>query len=481
MARTGPEPALRAPTATKDITGLPNAFALFALIAWPAASALLFRALSIPRALIASLLLAYLFLPPPPAGFDFPLLPALTKDTIPNMVVVVICLALAREPIQWLPAHPLGKVLVLIFVLSPIVTVISNAEPVFYGRVGLPGLRLREAIALCMQQALFVAPMLLARHFIVTERHRRDVMVALMLCGLLYSLPALVEVRLSPQLNLWVYGYYQHSFEQTIRFGGYRPLVFLYHGIWLAFFLMTTAFAALALMRAEQSRAYLGYAAASAYLLVVLFLCKSAGALIFAAAFAPVIAFAGRKMQLHIAVALAFLAVAYPAMKGADIVPVDRMLAAAEEISIDRANSLRFRFDNEDILLERAFEKPLFGWGSWGRNHILDPETGRILTVTDGRWIIVIGVFGWLGFIAEFGLLTLPIFVMWWRGIRGDAGGMSPFAGPLALMLAINVVDLIPNATITPVTFILAGTLLGYAERYSRRRPVRTPVFQTIL
>ncbi len=465
----------------EDPTGMPNAFAYLALILWPVAAMAIFRALPLGRALVASLLVAYLFLPPPPAGFDFPLLPALTKDTIPNLVAIAICLVLAKEPIQWLPQSALGKALVVIFVMAPFMTVLTNQEPVFFGRSGLPGLRFAEAVAICLQQALFVAPMLLARHFLVAERDRRDVMIALMAGGLVYSLPALVEVRLSPQLNLWIYGYFQHSFEQSIRFGGYRPLVFLYHGIWLAFFLMTSALAATALMRAERSRAAYGLAAAAVYLLAVLFLCKSTGAILYAAAFTPVVALLGQKIQLHIAFVLAFLAVAYPLLKGADLVPVERMLAAAEEISADRAASLRFRFDNEDLLLERAYEKPVFGWGSWGRNHLHDPITGRITTVTDGRWIIVIGVFGWLGFIAEFGLLTLPVFLMWWRGIRGESGDLSPFAGPIALMLAINVVDLIPNATITPVTFLLAGTLLGYAERYVPRRRARYVAFETVL
>lgn len=460
---------------------MPNAIATLALIIWPLASVMIFRALPLNRALVASLLVAYLFLPPPPAGFDFPLLPPLSKDTIPNLVVVVICLLLAKEPIQWLPASAIGKVLVLIFVLAPFVTVLTNQEPVFFGRAGLPGLRFREAVAICLQQALFVAPLLLARHFLYREQDQRDVMLALVIAGLVYSLPALLEIRLSPQLNLWIYGYFQHSFEQTIRFGGYRPLVFLYHGIWLAFFLMTAALAALALMRAERSRSAYGYAAAAVYLLIVLFLCKSAGALLFAAAFAPVVALMGQRFMLHTACLLAFVALAYPALRGADMVPVDEMLAVAEEISADRAASLEFRFDNESILLDRAYEKPLFGWGSWGRNHVLNPITGTIETVTDGRWIIAIGMFGWLGFLAEFGLLSLPIFIMWWRGIRGEKGDLSPFAGPIALMLAINLIDLIPNATITPVTFLLAGTLLGYAERYVPRRREKFVAFETVL
>jgi len=181
---------------------------------------------------------------------------------------------------------------------------------------------------------------------------------------------------------------------------------------------------------------------------------------------------------LHLAVALACVALAYPVMKGAGVVPTEAILAQAARIDDDRANSLRFRFQQEDILLDRAYEKPLFGWGSWGRNHILDENTGAILTVTDGRWIILIGVLGWVGFLAEFGLLTLPIFLIWRKAMQGDAAALSPWIAPLTLLLSVNVIDLIPNATITPLTWLLAGAVLGYAEAHVA---VRKPRFATPL
>jgi len=124
--------------------------------------------------------------------------------------------------------------------------------------------------------------------------------------------------------------------------------------------------------------------------------------------------------------------------------------------------------------LDRAREKPVFGWGSWGRNHILDPVSGAILTVTDGRWVITIGTYGWVGFLAEFGLLAWPLMLLAQRsrGIENEVE-MSPWLGPLALILAFNLFDLLPNATITTLTFLISGMLLGYTERrmsYRSRR-----------
>ena len=460
-----------------------NILAALALVLWPVVSVWFFMKLSISRAILASVIVGYLFLPPVPAGFDPPLFPALNKDSIPNIVLVLACLYFSKSKIEWLPQNLFARVLVIIFVMSPLLTVMTNSDPVFYApRVWLPGLRFVEAIAICIQQALFLAPFLLARQFLFAEHHQREFMIALVIGGLVYSIPALIEVRLSPQLNLWIYGFFQHSFEQTVRFGGYRPLVFLYHGIWLAFFLMTATIAAISLFRGTKGKQMWKWAAAAVYLGLVLFLCKSAGALVFAVLLVPLIMLTTQQTQLTVATVIAAFAISYPVLKQADMIPTEALLQQIEDVSLERANSLRFRFDNEDILLDRAYERPTLGWGTWGRNHILDGWTGIIMTVTDGRWIIVIGMFGWLGYLAEFGLLAFPIFLIWWKGPHPMNLGISPYIGAMALMLAINIFDLIPNATITPMTWLFAGAMLGYAERYvPTRRYSSDPVFETVI
>ncbi|MBL4811426.1 MAG: hypothetical protein JKX69_03485 [Rhodobacteraceae bacterium] len=458
---------------------MPSVFAMLMLALWPVVSVVLFRTLPAGRALLASILIAYLFLPPPPAAFDFPGLPPFNKDTIPAIVALIMSLILYREEFELLPVGKFGKVLVVVFILSPVATALTNADPVFYGSVGLPGLRMWDAIAMVVQQALVLTPFLLARNFLCTAESQRDILLALVIGGLVYSAPMLLEVRLSPQLNVWFYGYFQHAFEQVMRDGGFRPIVFLYHGLWVAFFCMTTVLAAVALARVGPFRRFATFGAIALYLFVVLVLCKSLASILYALAFAPLIGFASARFQIRFAAFLAFLAIAYPIAKGADLVPQERILAAAASASGERAYSLQFRFDNETILLERAYERPLFGWGSWGRNHVLDEVSGQILTITDGRWIILIGVFGWVGFLAEMGLLTLPLFMLWRRSNNAVTEAIGPWLGPLALIIAVNVIDLIPNATITPLTWMFAGGLFGFAEGFKpvQRRalaPIRT-------
>lgn len=449
---------------------MPNALATLVLIAWPFVSLAIFRKVPPGRAIIASMVLAYLFLPPPPAGWDFPLLPALTKDTIPALVAFALCLVFYRDMARWLPQTRLGRVLVFAFVFSPLATWLTNTEPAIYGQFALAGLRIHDGFAMVVQQVLIVLPLLLARAFLSGEADQRDLLWALVIGGLIYSPLMLLEVRLSPQLNIWIYGYFQHNFDQVIRDGGFRPIVFLYHALWVAFFTMTSVLAALALARVEGQRRWLVMVAVALYLLAVLVLCKSLASLIYAVVLAPVVLFVPGKLQIHFAAAMALLAIGYPAAKGADLVPQEQIMEMAESLDHERAASLRFRFDNETALLYRAQFKPLFGWGSWGRNQWLDPITGAQRTVADGRWIILIGVYGWIGFIAEFGLLALPVLMLWRRVLKGGAAQIGPLAGPLALMLGVNMIDMLPNATITPLTWLIAGGLLGYAEKLAPMR-----------
>ncbi|MCR8549088.1 hypothetical protein M4578_14715 [Salipiger sp. P9] len=455
---------------------MPNPLAYLMLAIWPLVTIMLFRRLPVERALILSLMVGYLFLPEPPAAFDLPLMPPLTKHNIPALTAFAFCLWKYGPGGSILPQSLVGKVLLLTFILSPIMTAVNNTEPVFYGRIGLPGLSVKDALALMVQQFLLILPFLLARQFLTSGGAQRDFLVALMWCGLVYSLLMLIEIRLSPQLNNWIYGYYQHLFGQSIRAGGYRPVIFLYHGLWVAFFIMTAAVASFALWRLDERMHNVKVIGAALYLTLILVLAKSLGSLIFAVAMIPCVVLLGRVTQIKVAILIGVLAIGYPILKGAHLVPEDKILAQAASIDPERANSLEFRFTNENILLDRAYLKPVFGWGSWGRNHILDPVTGNIQTVTDGRWIIVIGIYGWVGFLAEFGLLVLPLFLLWREAIAARRDAVSPFIAPLSLMLAINVFDMIPNATLTPLTWLLAGALTGYAEALKAERLKQGPV-----
>ena len=470
---------------------MPNGIAYLMLLAWPLACLVLFRNQRLERALIWSILGGYLFLPPL-AEFNLPLVPGMDKVSIPNLSVLLILMFAMKERVQLWPESIAARLLVVGLILSAIPTVLTNGDPIIFEVLRdadpivflvdqLPGQSVRDIGSVLIAQVLTLVPFLLARQFLSSDRGLRELLLAFMVGGLVYSVPSLIEIRFSPQMNVWIYGFFQHSFEQTMRAGGFRPIVFLPHGLWLALFMCIALLSAAALTRASDVQMRGRMVLAVAYLFMLLVLCKSYAALAYGLALTPVVLFAPYHWQIRVAALFALIAVVYPMLRNAGVIPLEAIVAQAEAINPARAQSLDYRFNNEQQLLARAAEKPLFGWGGWGRSLIRHLETGEILSIPDGRWIIVFGTFGWLGYICEFGLLALPIVLMAISLRRMRDVPLSPWIAPLSLILAITMIDMLLNATLTPLTWLTAGAILGHAEKrmprvVKRPHPMRSDV-----
>jgi hypothetical protein len=230
------------------------------------------------------------------------------------------------------------------------------------------------------------------------------------------------------------------------------------------------AMSALVILRhAPAARRHL-WLAATLWLLAALVLCRSLGPVAYAVGLVPLILLAPRRVQLLVAACMAAVVVTYPALRGAHLVPLEDILALARRISTERAASLEYRIVNEEALLARAQEKPWFGWGGYGRSLILDPVDGRILSVPDGGWIIVLGTYGWLGYVAQFGLLVLPLILLGREALSPRSAGFSPHGAAVALIFGANLLDLLPNNTLVPLTWLVAGALTGWAEQLAADR-----------
>ena len=123
---------------------MPNALATLILAIWPLVTAFLFLKLPPGRALIATMLIGYLFLPEPPAGFDFPLIPPLQKHTIPALSALVMWVWLYGDKGGFLPRSTAVKVLFLIFIFSPVFTTFMNMTPVHWGEFVIQGMALKD-------------------------------------------------------------------------------------------------------------------------------------------------------------------------------------------------------------------------------------------------------------------------------------------------------------------------------------------------
>ncbi len=454
-----------------------NALALLALLLWPVVAVVLFRALPLERALIWSILGGYMFLPQL-VRINPPGIPALDKVTIPNLTAFVCCVALWGRMPSLLPQSWFGRGLFFAFLISPSLTVFNNLDPIVFGvdRIGsillydrsetvvpaLPGLQLYDAASALAGQILLMLPFFLARQALGDERGIREILFALVVAGFLYAPLMLIEARLSPQLHVWVYGFFQHDFSQAIRFGGFRPFVFMPHGLWVAFFALMVFSAALTLWRSEAWRPLWAFAALLG--VVLLIIVKTLGVLFYAALTLPLLLFARAKLILAVALTLGLVVLGYPALRGLGLVPTDAIVAKVRALDAERAHSLAFRFANEEAILTHTLARPWFGWGSWGRFFPHNPETGLTDVVVDGLWILTVGQYGWFGYGALFGLLVLPLLSLA-RKTLVFAAPLSFPAVALALVYAVNLFDLLPNATLIPFTWLIGGALLGYAER----------------
>lgn len=430
-----------------------------ALLTWPFVTAVLFSRLDPVRAGIWSILAGYLLLPPV-VGIDLPMIPWTGKDAIAALSAFVALLVVgsgSRTPPPWS-----GWVVAMLILaaLSPFLTALANPEALAEGITYRPGLSLYDGLSGAIASIFSVLPFVLGYVLLSTPTALRLWLRALVLAALVYSIPMLVEVRLSPQINVWVYGFFAHDFGQMMRYGGFRPMVFLNHGLWVAIFASAATMAAAVQIRDR------GWSSRGALTLLwlagVLVLCKSAASIIYAFFFVPVILVVPLIWQLRIASALALLVLIYPLSRWWNLLPTDAIIDFIIGIDQDRAYSMDYRFNNEAALLERASIKALVGWGEWNRNHIMDPESGRTLTVADGAWIVQMSVNGLLGFLWKFGLLSGSVLHY---AARSGRHGIDAAGAGLALILAVNLVDLIPNATLTPLTWMSAGALAGLAAR----------------
>src|SRR5207253_8876206 len=104
--------------------------------------------------------------------------------------------------------------------------------------------------------------------------------------GMVYVPLCLLEMRIAPTLHLRVYGYHARvDFSQTMRYGGYRPTVFLEHGLWVGMWMMAATLLGIVLWRTKVIKKLWNYPIN--WLLLVLFvtfiLVKSTGAYLYLA------------------------------------------------------------------------------------------------------------------------------------------------------------------------------------------------------
>lgn len=416
----------------------------------------------VDKAAIWSLLGGYLLLPSATA-VHFTLIPPLDKFSIPAISTLLLCwMKGPQSPPP--PRSPLIYLIVFAVILSPVLSTINNSYEIQIGARSLEGFYPLDGVKIAGHNAIMLAPFFIGMRFLSSSESRALLIRSLPISGLFYSIPMLMEVKLSPQFHRLVYGFFPGNlFVQQYRDGGFRPVVFLSHGLEVALFTAMAVIGALVVLRARLRLIGRSPTLVAGYLGFVLLLCKTLGAALYAIITAPICLVTGPRTWVRISVLILVVICAYPMLRTYDLIPVHHITELADSISADRASSFHMRVRNEDMLLAKANEKAVFGWGTWGRNRVYQQGSGEDLSVTDGGWIIQYGSFGWFGYLAYFGLFAASVFRAR-LAVRGPITRDSIVVGGLSLLVAVNLLDLIPNNWLLPFTYLAAGSVAASAR-----------------
>lgn len=444
-----------------------NWFAALSILLWPVCALALFQARPAAEATLWTILGALLLLPTG-VFIKVPMIPVLDKSSVPNLCAFVGCLLAASNRRRAGPAFGTVEIFALFLIFGPVMTSFFNGDTIVVGSRVLPGVGLYDGISAFLAQLVLFLPFLLGRRMFQDSSDAELIVRSLSLAGLLYSLPMLLEIRLSPQLSNWIYGFAPSAFVHEVRYEGYRPVVFMKNGLTAAFFMATAFLCSVAMHRVKISVKPFPPTVTTIYLGLIVILCKSAGALLYSFVVGIVVRWLPPRTQIRIAIVLVSIAVLYPVLRITDTFPNEILVDLASSIDQKRADSLKFRFDQERQLLNHASERLVFGWGRYGRNRIYE-ESGKDSSVTDGAWIQTVGQFGLIGFVAQFGLLAWPVYraASAYRYVGTERERV--LLAVIALIVALGLVEQLPNSSISSWSWLLAGALLGISERILKR------------
>ena len=399
-----------------------------------------------------------------PAAFlvDLPLLPPLDKNTITSMSLALF-LILSGKKFKIMPPGPATQLLFAYFLILLISSEL-NDQPVIYPRRFLPALTHYDAFSSIIRTLLLMMPFFLGRFFLNNIKDNEYIFKFMVTTSLIYTAPMLIEVLISPQLHRMTYGYHASDFIQQMRGSSFRPAVFFGHGLPLAFWFSSCFCTAVALKHNKIRFIKAPQIVGIAFLVFMLFLTNTWSAMIYAGiGFLLITRFKPEK-QIKWSIIMALIVLVYPVSKVMNIFPEREIISYIQKYSMDRADSMNTRFVNEEALLQRAMEKPLFGWGGWGRNRVFSKEDGKDLSITDGQWAIEIGETGILGFLIYYAILFTPLFYAN-KAVRYVKDSKEKvYLACLAVILSFGIVDSVPNSGMTSLHLLLAGALLGQAE-----------------
>ncbi len=424
------------------------------LFGWvPFTCLLCFRYLNY-RAILLSVIGGTLFLPY--TGYNLPGLPRFDRSSaIALGLIIGLRLSGMRANVQF--RWRLYDLPVLIFCLVPLFSSLNNGFGVYEGLSGI--------YSRTMEYGTFY---LAGRMYFSSDISLQGLCRGIVIGGLLYMPLCWYEIRMSPQLSNIFYGFFPHSFAQQFRYGGFRPVVFMYHGLMVALWMALCTVLAYWFWRDGRWRSIKGIPMSILVFLLALttVLCKSANGW-FALLLGCVSFTLYRLFSVRIILVFLLLVLSYPALRISGLVSETEITGVVSHVlDSTRVGSLGIRLRQEDLFVENILKRPLLGWGRIGRAWPRREDEKKAIDMVDSLWLIYFAVNGFTGLISFYAMLLLGPWLVYRNGKRKIWRREARLpAVALSFLVLLFAVDSYVNGMPLPVYFLAAGSLVGYSLR----------------
>lgn len=432
-----------------------NLFGTIALFAWLPISVISFFRLKAHHAVLFTVIGGWLFLPM--GGYNLPGLPEYSKSTSIVLGMIIGGLLSGQRK-----ANPFNfkayDLPMLFFCLSPIPSALSNHLGLYEGLSGA-----------FLNFINFGGVYFAGRRYFTNLAQLEELAMGMLISGLIYVPLCLYEIRMSPQLSYTLYGLFPHQFAQHVRSGGFRPIVFLQHGLMVSLWMAATTSAGLWLWRLKKVDRILGLPMLWWFIILTIttILCKSVNG-IFALLLGTgsYLVFKTGKAYLP----FRFLIIgtfSYLLLRSIDLPPIDSILDLVRHfVDSERLDSLQIRLYQEHMFNINALKKPIFGWSNIAHAWPVDISTGYgAVDMIDAIWLIIFCKYGY------FGLLSLYSTFLYgpWVAFNHCTKKMKrmqewPYATPMLLgvIVVMFTIDTLVNGMLNLIYLLVIGALCGW-------------------
>lgn len=423
-----------------------NPLVYLTMFGMPLAIVYLFRWLPSTRAFTVSFVAGFLFLPQ--ATFPIPGLPPYSRMAAVTVGVFLGTLLFDIDRIRNFRPSWIDIPLIM-WCISPFLASVSNDLGLYDG--------FREASDHFLSWG---APYFLGRMYLTNYDALRKLAIDIFVGALLYVPFCLYEFRTGPQAHFRVYGFQTASFIDTVRKVGFRPVVFLTTGLMTGVWLMAATLLGGWLLSNGVIRKLWNIPFKWVFGIVtfILILAQSMNA-IFSTLIGFGMLYATRWLRTSIPLLILIFAIpTYLYFPATGNFNGDGFVTFVEQtLGPERAFSIKTRFNAEEILVEKARERMVFGWGGWGRNRVID-ESGKDAAITDSLWVLTYGTTGLVGLVSFVVTFLLPslFFTICYPARLWSDRRLAP-AAAFAVIVPLYMLDCVLNAMPNAVLMIANG------------------------